>query len=177
MNSGEQVTSYVFYLFFVHAQDLRDRKSVAGYIRKHAVSVYGDCQGILQEVASAIGKDLDFDAATEREILEAFSSISTSSGPNAIMGPQYLPATWFQFFTYRKDRTDRSVKKVLALGRLVQPSLANALVVASDHHFLSMIADAVIINPSNPTLEAWGPSYFGYLEACRKVKAQVEPVN
>lgn len=168
---SQVVASYVFYLFFVHKQEVEDRRTVAPYVYKHATRILGDCQAMLAEISRAAGRELDFETASKEDVRAALAAVQTRSPPNMVVDRNMTKATWFQYFMHQRERTLASAKKVLVLGRLIDPRLARRIVDVSDASFLAQMPMLIQYPPSNPTLEVWSGSFWDYLESCRELNA------
>lgn len=171
---SQVVASYVFYLSFVHKQEVDDRRAIAPYVNRHAVRIYGDCIDQLAEFSRVSSVEMDFDTVTEDVLRDAMKLVPTTEHPNMVMDLQMTKANWFQYFEARRVRTFESVSNLLDLGRLLQPELASRIVQVRECGHLLSAPMMVRFTPNNPTLENFSGSFWDYLVRCRRVKAWVD---
>src|SRR5688500_395906 len=91
---GSIVVSYVFYILVVHLKEWRGKERLRPYIEKYARSIYGQCEGQLNELGKVLGQDLTLSTVTRDEVGVAFKCISPHSSAPLVLGQTGTPANW-----------------------------------------------------------------------------------
>jgi len=165
------VASYFFYLFVVHLKEISDKNVVSPYIDRHTSRIISDCQSLLNDIGKASNSTLSLDNASLESIKDAFSKIHPYSKAPLLLGPKIGNyANWFQYFNFRKIRTQDNIKKIMAQIIYVDVNLVILLAEIEDCSHFAML-DFLVSTPMNITdLTSCSSTFYEYCEMCRALK-------
>ena len=162
------LASYAFYLIVVHFKETRDRAVIYPHVLLWARGVVGDCQSQLAEFMKHTDYQTTLQTLQQQDIEGMFKKIDPQSNAPLVFSLGNY-ANWIQYFEHYRNRSKRSISKIMAqLLFLEAPLVAHLTKVDDSSHF--SIVEMLLHHPiSNRDLSAFASSFFDYSVACKEL--------
>lgn len=164
------IASYVFYLFVVHLAEYKTRQRIEPFVRKHLQQIVGNSMALLAEISQASGTELDISSCTREELQESLKKIPNDSESPLVIGLDYRPGTWLEFFRYRADRTRNSALKLTQRITLLSRDRIRLVTEIDDCAYFSMLDNYAGRKRHTGTLEFLSDAQHAYFRLCRELK-------
>lgn len=162
--------SYIFYFIVIHIKLERDKENVNIFISNKIFLVIGEYKSQIDAIKKETNTLIEKQYLSQDEIETMFQQISPQGKAPLILGNINNYANWMQYFSFYRDRTQKTIQKIFVHMPFLDSKLVKILAHIDDCGHFKVIELLSNMTFGNNDMKPFASSFYEYSILCKELE-------
>ena len=162
--------SYIFYFIVIHIKLERDKENVNIFISNKVFHILQEYKSQITSIKKETDSLIEKEYLNQSEIETTFQQINPSGEAPLFLSNIKNYANWMQYFSFYKDRTQKTIQKIFVHMPFLDSKLVKILAHIDDCEHFTVIELLSNITFGNKDMESFASSFYKYSILCKELE-------
>jgi hypothetical protein len=162
--------SYIFYFIVIHIKLERDKENVNVFISNKIFLVIGDYKSQIAAIKKETNSLIEKEYLNQSEIETMFQQINPKGKAPLVLGNINNYANWMQYFSFYKERTQKTIQKIFVHMPFLDSKLVKILAHIDDCEHFTVIELLSNMTFGNNDMKSFASSFYKYSILCKELE-------
>ncbi|MFA7610171.1 MAG: hypothetical protein WCY51_01655 [Sulfurimonas sp.] len=162
--------SYIFYFIVIHIKLERDKENVNVFISNKIFLIIGDYKSQIDAIKKETNTSIEKQYLNEIDIETMFQQLNPKGKAPLVLGNINNYANWMQYFSFYKDRTQKTIQKIFVHMPFLDSKLVKILAHIDDCEHFTVIELLSNMTFGNSDMKSFASSFYKYSMLCKELE-------